>query len=286
MKRVLVTGGAGHLGSALIRSAPQGVELHATQRNNPVHGCAAYPVDLAEPDGVRELVASIRPDLVIHTAYSMDAGERDILAATRSVVDACAASGCELIHMSTDLLLDGESAPYHESAAPAPVHEYGIWKARAEHYVRETLPRADVIRSSLITSFGSLDPRSAWVADSIRGGTPIHLFVDEIRSPILTEDLAAQLWEIASLSPDRRGGVWHLAGPEALSRYAIGLLVAASERLPAEAITPSSSRTLATPRPRDLRLLTPRADRELTVRPIPLSEAAMATRLATQRQGD
>jgi dTDP-4-dehydrorhamnose reductase len=271
VKSVLITGGAGLLGSTLIRLAPPGLEVHATRRTAPVNGCASHPVELSDASTVSRLLEALRPTLVIHTAYSMAAGERDIWQATRSVVAACRRHGAELLYLSTDALLDGENAPYAEDAEPDPVHEYGRWKARAERHVREEMPGAAVIRTSLITAVSPLDPRSAWVAESLREGREVTLFVDEFRCPIAVEDLAFQLWEIAALPPRERGGVWHLAGPEALSRYTLGALIAAREGLDAGGIRPGWSRDAPSPRPRDLRLLTTRADRTLRTRARPIS---------------
>src|SRR5690606_16515779 len=188
--------------------------------------------------------------------------------------DACLAEGASLIHLSSDLVLDGESGPFDESAEPQPVHDYGRWKAQAEWYVREQLPEAAVIRCSLITSFEPPDPRSAWVARGLRGDSPVTLFVDEIRTPILVQDLAAQIVEIAGLKPARRSGVWHLAGPEALSRFTLGTLIAAALRLPTDHLRASYSADHDAPRPRDVRLLTPRADRTLRHRAGSISAAA------------
>jgi dTDP-4-dehydrorhamnose reductase len=220
----------------------------------------------------------VRPDLVFHTAYSMGEGERDVWEATRNVADACDAVGAELVHLSTDALHDGERAPYDEAAEPAPVHDYGRWKARAEAYVRQRLPGAAVVRTSLITRLAPLDPRCAWVTDALRRGERVPLFVDELRCPILVDDLAEQLWEIAFLLPEARAGVWNLVGPEALSRYAIGLLVAAHQGLDPAGITPAWSRDSAAPRPRDLRMTTARACGQLRTRARPLSAALAAGR--------
>jgi len=104
----------------------------------------------------------------------------------------------------------------------------------------------------------------------------VRLFVDELRCPIGVEDLAGELWEIAALPEDARGGVWHLVGPEALSRYALGVLVARRHGADADAIVPARSRGVGLPRPRDLRLLTTRADRELRTRPRAISEVLSA----------
>ena len=94
--RVLVTGGAGLVGSTLIATAPDGVEVHATQRHAPVVGAAAHTIDLADPDEPVGLLAAIRPDVVIHTAYGTADLERDVIAATRSVAAACAIQGAAL----------------------------------------------------------------------------------------------------------------------------------------------------------------------------------------------
>jgi dTDP-4-dehydrorhamnose reductase len=276
--RVLITGGAGLLGRHLIRSAPPGWEVDATQRQTPVVGAPAHTLELADVAATESLLLRLRPELVIHTAYSTAQPERDILSATRSVVKGCLASGARLIYMSTDALLDGESGPYGEEAEPRPVHAYGEWKARAELHVRQGFPEAAVIRTSLVTEFEPLDPRSAWVADSLRAGSRITLFTDEIRCPIAPADLARQIWEIAAMRPEQQQGIWNLAGPEALSRYSIGLLVAGHEGLDPSGLTPALSASAQDPRPRDLRLLTGRADRFLATRARPISSLLLKSK--------
>jgi len=272
--RILITGGAGLLGSELITRAPVGAELHAPRRTRPVVGAEAHTVDLSDAAASEALLARVRPDLLIHTAYSQNEAERDVWVATESLVHACARVGCELIHLSSDVVFDGEHAPYAEGAEPAPVHAYGRFKAMAEGLVREQLPSAAIVRTSLIVRTSPTpDAVSAWVLDGLRGGgEPLRLFVDELRCPIAVDDLAAQLWELAALPADARAGFWHLAGPEAVSRYTLGVLVARHHGAGADAIVPARSRGAGLQRPRDLRLLTPRADRELRTRPRPISE--------------
>lgn len=269
--RVLVTGGAGLLGGALLRAAPAGVELHATRRRTPVTGATAYTVDLADRAGVDALWRRVRPDVVIHTAYSTGASERDISLATGNVARACAERGAGLVHVSTDVVLDGERSPYAEDAEPAPVHEYGRRKAEAERTVREALPDAAVVRTSLIIRRDPPDRTTSWVVEALRRGEPVTLFTDELRCPIAVEDLAAQLWEVAALPPAERAGPWHLVGPEAISRYALGLLIARRYALDPAGIIPAPHANSPTPRPRELRLLTPRADRLLRTRARPIS---------------
>lgn len=269
--RVLITGGAGLLGSELIRRAPSAAEIHATWRTSPVTAVASSRVDLADGAAVLDLFRTCRPDVVIHTAYSTSDGPGDIIRATESIVAACAESGAGLVHMSTDALFDGEHAPYPESATPDPVHEYGAWKTAAEQHVRTTLPDAAIVRTSLVVRADPPDRASAWVVDTLRRGEEIRLFTDELRCPVSVDDLADQVWEVALRSPAERHGVWHLAGPEAISRYALGVLLAMRHGLDPTRITPATSRGMSPPRPRDLRLLTSRADAALRTRPRPIS---------------
>jgi dTDP-4-dehydrorhamnose reductase len=274
--RILVTGGAGLLGSELIARAPADAELHATQRTRPVLGAEAHTVELSDGDATAALLERVRPALVIHTAYSQGQPERDVRQATESLVRACVAVGSELIHLSSDVVFDGEHAPYAEDDGPAPVHEYGRCKADGERIVRASLPNSAIIRTSLIVRPDPPDSGSAWVLDGLRRGDAVRLFVDELRCPIAVDDLAAQLWELAAMPAAARAGVWHLVGPEAVSRYTLGILVARRHGANADAIIPARSRGTGLPRPRDLRLLTTRADGELQTRPRAISEVLAA----------
>ncbi len=272
-RRVLVTGGAGLLGGTLIATAPAGVEVHATQRRTPARGAAAHTVDLADASAVAALLEHVRPGAVIHTAYGKDDPERDILTASRVLAEACAAAGVALVHVSTDLVLDGEHAPYDERAEPAPIEPYGRWKADAERAVVAALPQAAIARTSLIVRADPPDAITARLVDSLRAGEPSRLYVDELRCPISVEDLARQLWEIAALP--HHAGVWNLVGPEAVSRFALGTLIARRFGLDASSLIPARNADHPVPRPRDLRLLTLRADRELKTRARTISQALL-----------
>lgn len=269
--RVLVTGGAGLLGSALLRLAPAGVEVHATVRRTPAHGAEPHRVELADPEAVGALWRRLRPAVVLHTAYDTAVGADEVRAATEAVARACREVGAGVVHVSTDVVFSGESAPYTEADEPAPVHEYGRRKAEAERVVRSAAPGAAVARTSLIVRADPPDRTTAWVLAGLRAGAPVRLFTDELRCPIAVDDLAAQLWEVALLPPAERAGTWHLVGPEALSRYALGLLIAARWGLDPAGIVPTPSRESPAPRPRDARLLSARADAALRTRPRPVS---------------
>jgi dTDP-4-dehydrorhamnose reductase len=128
-----------------------------------------------------------------------------------------------------------------------------------------------IIRTSLMISTSPLDPTSRRVADRLRAGEPVTLYVDELRCPMGVQDLALQLWEIAGLPEGTRQGVWHLCGPEVMSRYALGLLIAAHEHLDANLIIPAQASSSPERRPRDVRLVSDRAGL-LSHQPLTVSE--------------
>lgn len=268
--RVLITGGAGTVAGALIAARPPDVEVLATQRRTPVTGVPAVTVDLADTAATDALLGRIDPDLVVHTAYGAVDGARDIVAATGNVATACRLHGARLVHLSTDVVFDGEHAPYAEEDAVAPISEYGRWKAEAEAAVRSELPGAAIVRTSLVIRTDPPDPSSAARLDELRRGRPLALFTDELRCPISCDDLAAGVWEIATLPTAAAAGFWHLVGPEVLSRYAIGVLLAVRAGLPPAFPTALSAEQPGS-RPRDLRLTTARADAGLRNRPRPIS---------------
>jgi dTDP-4-dehydrorhamnose reductase len=207
-------------------------------------------------DEIPTLIRKLRPDVVLHTAAAWRTEEEAraiIVEGTRGIADACAETGARLVHLSTDLVFDGERGPYSEDDPPTPVNFYGAAKAAAERIVARTVEDAVIVRTSLVTRFDPPDPRTEPVLAALRGERePVTLFTDEYRCPVRTEDLAAALVELAG---NGFTGILHVAGPERLSRCELGLRIAAYHRLdPAGRIRAGLSTDSGMIRPRDCAL--------------------------------
>jgi dTDP-4-dehydrorhamnose reductase len=70
---------------------------------------------------------------------------------------AAAHAKARFIHISTDVISDGENAPYDERAQPNPITSYGESKARGERAVISAHPEAVIVRTSLIYGFDPMD---------------------------------------------------------------------------------------------------------------------------------
>jgi dTDP-4-dehydrorhamnose reductase len=185
------------------------------------------------------------PAVVIHTAYRMGDAETNVRGAY-NVALAAHRVGARLIHLSSDLVFDGEQgAPYTEDDEPRPVLEYGQQKLEAEQLVARVHPEAAIVRTSLL--YGPPDgPQEA-----LARRDDVEFHSDEIRSPVRVRDLAAALLELTGRD---FAGILHIAGPEALSRTDF------AERLRG---APVRSRRTPPGRPRNVALDSSRARRLL-----------------------
>ena len=212
-----VTGATGYLGAELIRRCPS-----ATSER----------VEIRDADAVSALLARLRPQVVIHTAYRQDGdGAWEVtVEGAENVARAASQVGARLVHLSTDVVFDGrKGSPYVEEDAPCPVTDYGRAKAEAEERVRAAHPRALVVRTSLIVGGPGFAPSKH---EHVAVDPTATFYEDEIRCPIQVGDLAGALLELVALD---LSGVLHVAGADAVSRAELAELIArrAVRRAPA-----------------------------------------------------
>ena len=265
MKKLLVTGASGLLGSHVVRQAAGRFDtlgLYQSFRPQDIPG-RLEPSDLADATAVRSTLGDFRPDLIVHCAALADSDrvQREPDLARRINVDATVTLaqsarrlGAKMLFVSTDLVFDGrKGAPYVEEDPPHPLSLYGQTKLDAEQAVHAEGGAWLIARTSLI--FGP-SPRGnrgleEKLGPALREGRVMKLFVDEFRCPVAACDLAAAILELAD-SPQT--GVFHLAGPERLSRYEIGMRIARRFGWPTATIEAASVRDVPMnpPRPADL----------------------------------
>ena len=232
--------------------------------------------DLQRDGSPRAVLESTRPAYVILCAAVSRVGEcaADPALAERlnagvpaEVAEWCETSGARLVHVSTDMVFGAEDAPsggLTEDAAPAPLNPYGATKAAGESAVLGACSSALVVRLPLL--YGNSAGRGLGASDSlleaVAGEVSPTLFTDEWRTPLEVTNAAEALVEL--LYGDE-AGILHVAGPDRVSRYELGLAVLGAMGLPpaeARAAVQAgvSEGAAAGTRPRDVSLDSSRAE--------------------------
>jgi dTDP-4-dehydrorhamnose reductase len=226
MKKILQIGTIGQLGWELLRTcAPLG-EVIALD----------YPeVDLTDNKGLRELVRTVKPDIIINAAAytNVDKAESEpekarAINATGPGVLAEEAKNINALlgHYSTDYVFDGtKGSPYVETDTPNPLSVYGQTKLEGEQVIAASGCVNLVLRTSWVYSMrqgGFVTKVLQWartqevmrvVDDQISGPTSARMLA-EITALILAQgrdDVFSYL--------DEKGGLYHCAGGGSCSRY-------------------------------------------------------------------
>lgn len=264
---VLLTGASGLLGTWLRRVAPPGRTVVAVAHRRSLANVPTVRVDLRDAAAVKAAFQRSQPSLVIHAAYAKD--HTSIVEATANVADAAADVGASTVFVSTDAVFSGDGTPRGEDAVPDPSWDYGRWKAKAEEIVSTRTDDGAILRLPLIVSVDPDDHVVQRIRSAAARGETTNWFSDETRQPASAAELAPAIWQIVSLDPAHRMGVWHLPGPERLSRAEIARRVVTRLGLDDDAVRNERSHEHLQ-RPRHLHLRDDRAREAIGWSPAPV----------------
>lgn len=153
--KILVTGGAGFIGSHLLQllQGQQGVEvvvydnLSSGRREHVPKGIRLVEGDVRDAEGLANLFAREGFDSVVHLAaqtmvpYSLSHPEEDCqinLLGLINILECCRKYAVKHIVFSSSAAVYGDNLniPLHEEEKPMPTSAYGITKMASEHYLR------------------------------------------------------------------------------------------------------------------------------------------------------
>jgi dTDP-4-dehydrorhamnose reductase len=276
-KTVWITGAGGLIGNYLVQTAPQFAPGWL------VRGLMRADLDLADFDAVRRTFRGDAPELVIHCAALSKSPEcqKNPGLARKLNVEVTAllaelAADVRFIFFSTDLVFDGRTGNYDESATVNPLSVYAETKAVAEKIVLAN-PRHTVIRTSLNGGTSPTGDRgfNEQLRQAFTDGQMVKLFTDEFRNPIPAAVTARAVWELAAQD---KPGLYHVAGSERLSRWELGSLIAARwPRLKAKLEAGSLKEYRGAPRAPDTSLNCAKVQNVLSI-PLPALTGWLAAR--------
>ncbi len=282
MRRVLVTGGEGQLGTELARHVwPDGQQAMAID----IDEC-----DLSDPDAIATTVLAGDWAAVINAgAYTaVDRAEDDVVAAwavnalaPAALAKACRDADIPIVQISTDYVFDGaQPGARLANDAPNPLGVYGASKLGGELAVVTSGARHAILRSSWVVSahgsnFVKTMLRLAGERDSL------NVVADQHGCPTGAADLAAAAATIAvalASDPQRANGVWHFtnSGATTWHDFAEAIMAGSAARGgPTATVSPIATADYPTParRPANSVLDTTALTRDFGINPRPWQNA-------------
>jgi dTDP-4-dehydrorhamnose reductase len=243
--RVLILGGTGLLGKALVRG----------WRGDEVVAMGSRDVDIRDAAKVREIIAEAPPDwIVLAAAYTdVDGCERhpDLAFAVNrdgaaNVAETANQVRAKLVFLSSDYVFDGrKTTPYEVDDKRNPQSVYGSSKAQAELKLLEIVPDCCIARTSWVFGVdGKCFPDTILRLAANR--STLDVVNDQRGCPTYTVDLARA---IIQLCRKNASGIVHVTNAGDCTWFEFAREIVAASGLTSE-IRPVSSQQVARAAPR------------------------------------
>lgn len=206
-----------------------------------------FEAELTRSGVIEELIETHKPEIFLHCAAmaNVDACENDPELAHQvnaelpgQIAEACLKHSVHMIHISTDAVFDGSRGDYIEEDDTNPLSVYAKTKLAGEHAVLSANPEALIARVNFYgwSKTGNRSPAENFV-NKLAQGREMMGFTDILFCPMNILDLSALLVEVSSLDLH---GIYHMVGPEAMSKCEFGRRIAEKFGFDASLIKPVS----------------------------------------------
>jgi dTDP-4-dehydrorhamnose reductase len=247
--KLLLTGVSGLLGINFAQEMMGVHEIVGVDRGKLVN--APFKVlkqDLLDADAVESVLDLAQPEWLINCAAladleacedNPDIAKRLNTVLPRRLARACKARNIPFVHISTDAVFDGEKDGfYSEEDQPNPQNIYAKTKFDGEWAVLTEDPGAIVARVNFYGwSLGGRRSLAEFFHHNLTNNKSMSGFTDVVFCPMLVNDTARTLVKML-----QRGlsGLYHLVGPQAMSKYQFGVEIARKFSLHENEISPKS----------------------------------------------
>jgi len=237
---ILVTGGAGQLGTAFRRVLPEARFIDVDD------------LDFTRPDLLAAGLDDLRPEVIVNCAAytAVDRAESEEALATLvngtavGVMAGHAASHrIPFLTFSTDYVFPGDVAePYLESSPTDPVNAYGRSKLAGERAALAACPEALVVRTSWLVS--GTHPNFVATMLRLAAEREVRVVDDQWGCPTMVDDLAPAAWAALQTGVS---GLLHLTNSGITTWFEFGQAAVALAGLEFDRILPCATVDYPTP---------------------------------------
>ena len=277
MKKIIVTGAAGMLGTAIIDCLKKFFDVVATDQivGFSPPGVRWHQLDLLDTDTLASWIGTEKPAVVVHCAalVNVDSCEKQPELAqqlhagtTKTICDALMKVDGKLIYISTDSVFDGQRAGcYSEYDVVDPPNVYAKTKYNGE--TAALLSSSNTVLRTNIFGWSRSEKVSfaEWVLKGLVTNDKLTMFTDVFYTPIHVSHLAEIIREVI----DRDlCGLYHATGATVLSKHEFAIRMASIFCFDAGSIIPLSVEDgkLIAKRPKNMALCNTRLNDLLTAK--------------------
>jgi dTDP-4-dehydrorhamnose reductase len=198
MKKILITGANGQLGSEIRGIAEQfkGFDIIYTDIKE---------LDITDIKALTDFFKDLKPEFVVncaaYTAVDKAESEKEMaekinVLAVKNIAQVCKLYSSRLIHISTDYVFDGLNyIPYNEFDVTNPQSVYGLTKLNGEQEILNAKTNSIIIRTSWLYSFfGNNFVKTILRIGKERG--ELRVVFDQVGTPTYAKDLASSIFHI------------------------------------------------------------------------------------------